>query len=190
MSNNYEQTEKVLQDMGLTLSVETTDPGGLDKEAKFRCTLARNGASYSFDYTSGWGNRQWTPSGRIASFCARNYFWRPGGQSEKLFGRIRQGQRVSLFNVFRYRFSDEIKEQFGQYTEPIPPTLGDVVYCLLSDSNCVRHGQSFDDFCDDMGGNNDSIKEKATFDAVRESWSGLVRLRLDLDKLDEIMQDF
>ena len=51
---------------------------------------------------------------------------------------------------------------------PTPPRVECVLHSLLIDSQCIEAG--FQSFCDDMGCNSDSIKDKTLFDScVKQS---------------------
>ena len=75
-------------------------------------------------------------------------------------------------------------------TKPNPPSLEDVVYALMMDSQCVMHGQSFDEFCEDLGYDNDSRAAKKTYNGCVKQWRKMVKLGLYLEELEEIFQDF
>ena len=53
------------------------------------------------------------------------------------------------------------------------PTLESVLSCLISDSYC---GRSFQDFCDNLGYDNDSRKAEKTFKATLKQTSKLKKL--------------
>lgn len=61
-------------------------------------------------------------------------------------------------------------------TEPIPPTLAEVMCALLIDAETVRYGETFEGWCEDMGYDTDSKKVEQMFLACRESFFGLLRL--------------
>lgn len=51
------------------------------------------------------------------------------------------------------------------------PKLEDVLYCLFSDSSA--HEEAFEDWCDNLGYDTDSIKAKKTYDACVENFHKL-----------------
>lgn len=59
-----------------------------------------------------------------------------------------------------------------------PPSRRDVVGSLLNDAQCVRDGQSFEDFCGDMGYDQDSIKANKIFASCIEINQLMIRLRM------------
>lgn len=75
-------------------------------------------------------------------------------------------------------------------TIPNDPTLEDVMYGLMSDSDCVRFGQSFEDFCGDLGYDEDSRKAEGVYKACIKQWKNLERLGYDMDKLSDLFQDY
>ncbi len=81
--------------------------------------------------------------------------------------------------------------KFDQLGKPLPaPAIADVIYSLVSDAQCVRHGQTFEEFAADLGYDEDSRKAEAIFNACRDTWASLIRLGADLDALDNLFQDF
>ena len=74
-------------------------------------------------------------------------------------------------------------------SRPEQPELANVLYSLVMDANCVRYGQTLSDFGKDFGFTDlqDGVK---AWEGCHASWQGLTRLGLDLDKLDEIMQEW
>ena len=68
-------------------------------------------------------------------------------------------------------------------TEPMPPVFEDVLQSLLLDAECVRHGQPFEEFCNDLGYNPDSRKDHLIYLACQEIWHGLVRLDVNFEEL-------
>jgi hypothetical protein len=78
----------------------------------------------------------------------------------------------------------------NQATKPNPPSLSDVVYALLSDSQCVMHGQSFDDFCDEFGYDSDSRGAKKIYKGCIKQWGKYVKLGLDMEDLEDLFADY
>lgn len=182
-------TEQNIRDqlgaMGFSLSSHTVDAGGLNRDSVFSVTLTRNGQSFTTEYRKGCGHRVWE-SRRDAG----DYWWR----------HFKPGKRVELLNVKLLNPKDcepgqrerqlAVFAEFERLTAPIAPTLEEVVYALHSDANCVRHGQSFAEFCGEFGYDADSRKAEACFNACRDEWSGLVRLDADFAALDELFVSY
>jgi hypothetical protein len=78
----------------------------------------------------------------------------------------------------------------NQATEPNPPSLSDVVYALLMDSQAVMHGQSFEDFCGDFGYDTDSREAKKIYKGCIKQWRKLVKLGLDQEELEDLFADY
>jgi len=77
----------------------------------------------------------------------------------------------------------QIRYQRRQMTIPFwtGPALGepetwDVVYCLLSDARCVYWGETFEDFCDNLGYDHDSRKAWSIYQQVIKQSKELRRL--------------
>ena len=56
------------------------------------------------------------------------------------------------------------------------PETWDVAYCLLSDAQCVYWGESFEDFCDNLGYDSDSMKAYKTYQQVLKQTESLKRV--------------
>lgn len=71
-------------------------------------------------------------------------------------------------------------------------SLSDVLYCLLLDGAAYFDGMTFEDWCDNCGYDNDSIKAKATYDACDKTGRELVRGigRDNVAKLVEAFQNY
>lgn len=59
------------------------------------------------------------------------------------------------------------KMKFGAADRPVMPTVADVMYSLLSDSDCSN--SNFVDFCADLGYSDDSIKALNIYKACCET---------------------
>ncbi len=164
-----------LADDGWALSHHCADAGTADKPSKWAVTLIRNSASFTTEYTKGAGHRVW--KSRLS--------WQSRGEGPPP-KYVKAGERVGMtmgrLSMFDARVRDE-------HTEPEPPTLDEVLWCLVSDASCVRHGQTFGDFAGDMGYDTDSRKAEGIFNACRDTWSALIRLGADFDALDALFQD-
>ena len=73
---------------------------------------------------------------------------------------------------------------------PIPPSNADILHCVIQDAEAAH--QSFDDWCSDLGANNDSIKD---FRIYRECCESAVHLRKtftreQLDAMRAALQDY
>ena len=56
------------------------------------------------------------------------------------------------------------------------PETWDVAYCLLSDAQCVYGGESFEDFCDLLGYDLDSMKAYKTYQWILKQTESLKRV--------------
>lgn len=75
-------------------------------------------------------------------------------------------------------------------SKPNEPTLVDVISSVVSDTQCVAFGQTFEDFCDEFGYDEDSRSAERIFNACRDEFFGLNRLGANLDELSELFQDY
>lgn len=177
MSTSNGQVADTLANLGFSLTSQTVDAGGLNRESCFTVTLTRNGQSLTTSYRKGSAYRVWEHNHRnrlAGSIWASRY---------------KPGERVPFVGK-RYYDDSEPAKLFDAATSPVTPTLEEVVQSLIMDASFVRHGQSFDDFCAELGYDEDSRKAEQSFAGCTEIWRGLVRLGVDFDQLEAIFQDF
>ena len=149
---------------GWALIVTLEDSGDYKTESKWSVILGRKSGTVECTYTMGCAHRVWKSDTK----------WGKSGE------RLPQKLSHSMYEA----------ERFSLCSKPITPTLDDIVYSLLMDTNSVRHGQTFKDWCDEYGSDSDSIKALSTFNACRDIWAGMVRCGADFDALDLMFQDF
>jgi hypothetical protein len=145
------------------------DAGGYNKPSVWDVTLTNNGRSYTVEYTIGCGVRRWK---RLftTSYWAKY---------------IKRGQPVGqLPNLKDCEANLTILQEFDGLTEPIPPTLDDVLDCLVSDAGSVRHGQDFAEWCSEFGYDVDSRKAYKSYKGCIKEWQGLTRLGVDFEQLE------
>lgn len=58
------------------------------------------------------------------------------------------------------------------------PTAAEVLDCLASDASCLQ-GQSFENFCDELGYDTDSRKAERTYNALHKQTDKLTRFLAD-----------
>lgn len=143
--------------------------------SRWTVTIRREGREYSTEYWQGAAYRRWR---KTPDACRRAF-------DSPMHKEFKAGEPVVLA-LGKLRRTDCLKA----LTEPIEPRLVAVMACLVFDADGVRHGQSFDDFCGDYGLDTDSRKAEKSFNACRDTWSGLVRLGADLDALSETFRDY
>ena len=84
----------------------------------------------------------------------------------------------------------QILGAFDILTQPIPPTLPDVLSCLVADCLGVRDGQTFEEWAREFGYDIDSRTAEKVYRGCVEEWQALIRLGDDLDELEELFRDF
>lgn len=182
---------KKLLDDGWSIKSEVVDPGDYKAASKHRVTVARNGREYATDYTMGCAYRVWIATRgdaewrRVTFLAGGDSAWTPADR--RRLGDPRKGETVpqvaggvSLHHA-----------KFLQYlTAPATPALDDVLYSLVADTSTVRRGQTFEEWCGDLGYDDDSRTAERSFNACRNTWAALVGMGADLDALDELFQDF
>ena len=73
---------------------------------------------------------------------------------------------------------------------PNDPSLEDVLYSLLSDSTAGRCGESFGEFCENYGYDDDSRNAFKVYEACQDQYTKMCRLGVDFEALDAILEDF
>jgi hypothetical protein len=179
--NAVDILEKLVSD-GWALSVEVINSGGYKVAAEYTVTVSRNGREFSTSYTSGWGNRVWT--GFKGLYC-----WNPGKKGTSANVTTKYKLPEDCEPSARPR-QTEVMAEFARLTEPVRPTLPDVLYALVMDAGCVCNGDTFEEFCADLGYDADSRTAERVFNGCRDSWTGLVRMGADIADLHEILLDY
>ena len=81
-------------------------------------------------------------------------------------------------------YVDELKK----VSKPKPLNIDDVLYSLVLDTQLSR--ETFDDFCDDLGYSNDSIKANDIYKACQKNGKKLRTFIKDLDRAIDLFQDY
>ncbi len=168
MADQEQSVLEQLEAMGFSIESTCTESGDYTSQNKWVVKISLNGYFLKTTYFQGAAHRRFKCHTEI------------GKQHERIPQRYLMGG-VTL----------HVEAILLKNTEPTPPALDDVLHCLVMDASCVRHGQSFADFAMELGYDEDSIKDKAVFEACRDIWSDLSSvLRVDFDALEEVFQDF
>lgn len=101
-----------------------------------------------------------------------------------------RGKPIKLPSPYK-RLSVEELERLKR-TVPNKPDLLDVVYCLVSDAQCVAFGQTFEDFAADLGYDEDSRTAERAYNACRDTYFAMIRLvgQSGFEELCELYQDY
>jgi hypothetical protein len=155
-----DRAERLAAD-GWTLTDTCKNPGDYKTASEWDVTIARKEYGfYTTTYTMGCGLRRDKKTKKPVK--------------TRIYGTLTVDEELEL----------------RHHSEPTPPDLVDVMYSLVSDASCVRHGQSFEDFASEYGYDSDSIKALGIFNACTDVWRALVRMGADFDALDELFQDY
>lgn len=78
-----------------------------------------------------------------------------------------------------------------KYAKTVPPTQAGVLYSLLLDADCAA-GISFNEFCDNLGYDNDSMKAHRIYFACQDTGDRLSKIfnRKQIAKLQELLEDY
>ena len=74
-------------------------------------------------------------------------------------------------------------------SRPKKPNKKDVLFALYMDANCVHNGESFEDFCSELGYDTDSRSAYKAYEGCRDADYALKRLGFDYDELSVYFED-
>ena len=120
---------------------------------EFRVTLRRGNSTIVTTYKAGIGNRK--PS--------------------KLMGYSRPERHKTNSRLFWVggpggKYLTEFQMAEARYTVPVPPTVDEVLQCLLIDASCVENsGGTFEEFCQELGYDEDSRRAEAVYNACLQT---------------------
>lgn len=189
-----EQINEQLTADGWSIDVKTIDAGGYFGDSRFEITISHNGPSFMVPYSQGTAHRVWASGNRFNARTTKTGVW------ARFTDHMKKGEPIPQAMYARTlakpvdcadpEHQQRVIDDFANLTDPKTPILADVIYSVMSDIDCVRHGQDFADFCGDMGYNTDSVKARKMFDACRDEAAGMVRLGADFDQLTELFQGY
>lgn len=115
---------------------------------KWAVTVFYNGKHYTTEYFAGIGNRK------------------PQSWAQK--------DRQGYYNKLSGDFKTEKEACKAEWLKLVPPTLPDVMSCLLSDGR--RAEGTFEDFCSELGLDTDSRKALDTYLACQATRNGMIKM--------------
>jgi len=121
-----------------------------------------------FEYSCGIGHR-----------IAKNELSMVKNGFKKVINKNPRKDKASL-----YLYIDELKA----VSKPKPLNIDDVLYSLILDSQAGA--ESFDDFCDNFGYDNDSIKANEIYKACQKNAKKVKTFITDIDKASELFQGY
>ena len=119
-----------------------------------------------FEYSTGIGHRIELDRFRKEAF-------------QKLMNKNPQKNKANL-----YLYIDELKK----VSKPKPLNIDDVLYSLILDSQASA--ESFDDFCDNFGYNEDSVKHNEIYKACQKNSKKVKTFITDIDEASELFQEY
>lgn len=127
-----------LEALGFGVKVTCLDAGTYKTPSKWHVTLTFNGRDVrKSPYLSGCGNRRIKINATWGFDPCR-------ANGKPLFVR---GERVP----FRMKWTMREMEMLAQFSEPIPPTLADVLSSLILDGDAWANAHNIDDFASELG---------------------------------------
>lgn len=115
---------------------------------KWSVTVTYNGQEYTANYSSGLGSRKRKQFVRLQG----------GGYYHSSYGEFK-----NAFNACE-----------AGWLTLVPPTLPDVMYCLLLDGRCAEG--TFEDFCSEFGYDSDSRKALETYLADQVTRNSMIKM--------------
>lgn len=103
-------------------------------------------------------------------------------QKDKFKKLINKNPIKTKSNLLMY--VDELKS----VSNPKPLNIDDVLYCLILDAQAGI--QSFDDFCDNFGYDNDSIKANEIYKACQKNGKKVKTFISNLDEASELFSNY
>ena len=98
---------------------------------------------------------------------------------QKIMNKNPQKNKANLL-----MYIDELKK----VSKPKPLNIDDILYSLILDGQFSN--ETFDDFCDNFGYNNDSIKANEIYRACQKNSKKVKTFITDIDKASELFQDY
>lgn len=136
-------------------------------------TLRSDTGQMTVQYSMGSAHRRFVTKPRFGSG------WTPGANSDPARGaRVPQGYGRTVHEA----------HLLAECTEPIPPTLRDVLSCLRSDAQTVEHGQTFEEWCEDLGYDTDSRRAHRSYGECIQSRHRLMSM-IGIGRWDAFMSD-
>lgn len=101
----------------------------------------------------------------------------------------------TVWNVYIYDqsgilHSEPIRYTMGSAYAGKSPKLVDVLYSLVRDAGLVRHGQTFEDFCGELGLDTDSRRAEASYNDCVGEWQLLQTLGINFDEAEAAFSDY
>lgn len=84
------------------------------------------------------------------------------------------GERIQI----PYTITIHADKVLREYTEAEPPSVEDILEAVKSDCSLVMYGQSFEEFCAELGYDTDSMKAKKIYDACVQNFLKCLRVGL------------
>jgi hypothetical protein len=155
------ELQQACEDAGVMISskhlyVDYSDCGS-DKFPcdKWACTIHYGEKSETFTYFTGSGHR------KLASGIKREGMRKYVSSNNVAFG---EKEAIEKGYLVLKRYNGKI----------VGPEVADVLYCILSDADACE--TTFDDWCSNVGANNDSLKDLNTYLACQRNGTKLIRL--------------
>lgn len=165
---------------GWSIDCQITEQGDNRTPTKFSCVVRNSaGASTRIDFTKGAGNRRWRTRKECRGFAHMDI------QHTWLAAYYKSGEPIAQ-KLYTAKLAGGDLAMFLNVTIMEPPTLAEVLSAMVSDANCVRFGQSFEDFAAECGYDTDSRAAERIYNACRDEWSALAKLG-NVDTLAELL---
>lgn len=181
------EVKEYVRSLGIEFSAVLLEDGGYKDQSVWKVHLRRGRAEFSTEYRMGAAHREAKSNPLVGLTSA---FAKDGG-CRILPGDVDRALAVARGAAWRRGvMTIHLAAVFKHCTQPKAPELADVLWSLSMDAECVRHGQTLEDFCSEFGYDSDSKTAERIYNACRDEWAALIRLGLDLDRLAEVYQEW
>ena len=80
------------------------------------------------------------------------------------------------------------EDELNKVSKPKPLNIDDILFCLVLDAQSGT--ESFEDFCDNFGYNEDSVKHNEIYKSCQKNGKKVKTFIKDLEKASELFQDY
>ncbi len=174
----------VLTEMGVTMTSEfvpfsrSRNQNNKDLSINWKVTVKRGSRSLTTDYMQGIGH--------LPESIQPTYWGKKKYYENELIKFACETGKVGYWSDLHEKVLPNIKP-----TPLQPPTIDEVLYCLVMDADTINY-ESFTDWAHDYGYNDDSIKDKKVYDDCMHLALQMRQLfnDADMNTLKDLFQDY
>jgi len=190
-SNNV--TTKIVEQLekdGWSLYSSTIDSGGYNKDSCFGILLSYKGKNkFTTKYHKGYGHRKWLHRNKTFGYAG---YWYCYIKNNQVVSNIPYNLKDPSKCPDNYRRDNQqrIWDDFAKLTEPISPTLDEVIFSLYTDATCASNCPTFEEFCSDFEYSTDSISATKIYEKCRDAYFFFIKCGISFEYLDELFREY